>query len=171
MKLKDRVKELRRVSASELVPNKSNWRTHSPKQLSALREMIEDVGFVGVELAYEQDGQLHLIDGHARAEIAGKEKIPVLILDVDEYEAQKLLVTFDPLGAMAGCDLQKKIDLYCQFSESDNETLRTMAQDAGAISPDFEPGTSDDQGQLDELLAKIVQCSRCGMEFDLREQD
>lgn len=170
MSIRDRVKELRRISASELIPSKNNWRSHSAEQLRALREMLEDVGFVGVELAYEKDGQLHLIDGHARATIAGDEKVPVLVLDVSEHEAQKLLATFDPLGAMAGVDEQKRLDLYCQFSDSDNETLRKLAENTGSVSPEFEPGNSDDQGQLDELLPKIAQCSQCGVEFDLREQ-
>lgn len=170
MKIRDRVKELRRVPASELIPNESNWRTHSTEQLHALREMMKDVGFVGVELAYEKDGRLHLIDGHARATIAGNETVPVLVLDVNEHEAQKILVTFDPLGAMAGINEQKRLDLYCQFSDSENETLKKLAENAGAVSPDFEPGSSDDQGQLDELLPKIVQCTQCGVEFDLREQ-
>jgi hypothetical protein len=35
--------------------------------------------------------------------------------------------------------------------------------------PNFEPGTEDQQGKLDELAPKIVQCPHCGQEYDLRE--
>ena len=35
---------------------------------------------------------------------------------------------------------------------------------------DFEPGTEDDQGRLDELEPKLVSCPHCHMEFDCREQ-
>jgi ParB-like chromosome segregation protein Spo0J len=35
--------------------------------------------------------------------------------------------------------------------------------------PNFEPGTEDDQGKLDELSPKMVQCPHCGQEYDLRE--
>jgi len=35
--------------------------------------------------------------------------------------------------------------------------------------PDFSPGTEDDQGKLDELSPKMVQCPHCGQEYDLRE--
>jgi ParB-like chromosome segregation protein Spo0J len=42
--------------------------------------------------------------------------------------------------------------------------------DAMLNSPDFEPGTEDDQGQLDELEPKIVTCPNCKTEFDCREQ-
>jgi len=36
--------------------------------------------------------------------------------------------------------------------------------------PDFEPGTEDDQGQLDQLEPKMVTCPNCQKEFDCREQ-
>ncbi len=36
--------------------------------------------------------------------------------------------------------------------------------------PDFGPGTEDDQGKLDELAPKYIDCPHCGKEFDLREQ-
>ena len=37
VKIRDRVKELVRVPAGELVPSPQNWRTHSTKQRRALR--------------------------------------------------------------------------------------------------------------------------------------
>jgi ParB family transcriptional regulator, chromosome partitioning protein len=36
-------------------------------------------------------------------------------------------------------------------------------------TPDFAPGTEDDQGKLDELAPKMVTCPHCGGEWDLRE--
>jgi ParB-like chromosome segregation protein Spo0J len=36
--------------------------------------------------------------------------------------------------------------------------------------PDFDPGTEDDQGQLDQLEPKLVTCPNCRTEFDCREQ-
>jgi ParB-like chromosome segregation protein Spo0J len=36
-------------------------------------------------------------------------------------------------------------------------------------SPDFEPGTEDDQGKLDELGPKWIACPKCGSEFDARK--
>ncbi len=37
--------------------------------------------------------------------------------------------------------------------------------------PDFEPGTEEEQGKLDELSPKIVKCPHCGKEFDSRAQE
>ncbi len=45
-----------------------------------------------------------LVDGHLRAETTPDTEVPVLVLNVDEKEAAKLLASFDPLSAMAGAD-------------------------------------------------------------------
>ena len=42
---RDRIKELRRVAASELVPNPRNWRRHPARQAAALRGVLEEVGY------------------------------------------------------------------------------------------------------------------------------
>jgi ParB-like chromosome segregation protein Spo0J len=36
-------------------------------------------------------------------------------------------------------------------------------------TPDFEPATEDEQGQLDELDPKWIACPHCGKEFDARQ--
>ena len=105
MQLRDRIKSLRRVKASTLRPNPRNWRTHSASQAKALGAALEEIGFAGVCLARElPDKTLELLDGHLRAQTAADERVPVLVLDLDDAEAAKLLATFDPLGAMAGVD-------------------------------------------------------------------
>lgn len=129
MNIRDRVKELRRVNASDLAPNPKNWRTHPKGQLDALRGVLAEVGFAGAALAYElPDGTLRLIDGHARAEVAPNSEIPVLVLDVTEAEADKLLATFDPLGAMAGSDAAK-LDELLRSVQTSNEAVAGMLSD------------------------------------------
>ncbi len=103
MYIRDRIKELRRVEARELMPNAKNWRTHPESQKNALRGILAEVGFADALLARElPDGRLALIDGHLRAETTPDQKVPVLVLDVNEEEADKLLATLDPLAMMAG---------------------------------------------------------------------
>lgn len=137
MQIRDRIKELRRVKASDLRRNPKNWRTHSPAQLSAIRGVLGEIGFAGAELAREDsDGSLILIDGHARAEVSGDSMVPVLVLDVNEAEADKLLATFDPLGAMAGADSQKLEELLAEVSTEDDALramLDAMAEEHGAF--------------------------------------
>jgi hypothetical protein len=102
MQIRDRIKELRRVPAGELRPNPRNWRLHPPAQQDALRGVLAEVGYADALLARElPDGTLMLIDGHLRAETTPDAVVPVLILDVDEQEADKILLTHDPLAGMA----------------------------------------------------------------------
>jgi hypothetical protein len=111
MQIRDRVKELRRVRASELAPNPRNWRTHPQAQRDALRGVLAEVGYAGALLARElADGRLELIDGHLRAETTPDSLVPVLVLDVDEQEAIKILVSHDPLASLAGVDMEKLND-------------------------------------------------------------
>jgi hypothetical protein len=53
------------------------------------------------------EGGLMLIDGHLRAETATDARVPVLILDINEAEAAKLLAVLDSLAAMAEADTGK----------------------------------------------------------------
>ena len=91
--------------------------------------VLAEVGFAGAELARElPDGSLELIDGHARAEVAGTAAVPVLVLDVDEAEADKILATFDPIGAMAEADAVK-LDAVLREVDTGNEALQEMLAD------------------------------------------
>jgi hypothetical protein len=53
-------------------------------------------------LAYElPDGRLKLIDGHLRRDIDPEMAVDVEVLDVNEEEARALLLSIDPLSALA----------------------------------------------------------------------
>jgi DNA modification methylase len=105
MKIRDRIKELRRVRASELVPNPKNWRRHTRAQANVLKGLFAEIGYADALLTRElPDGRLMTIDGHLRAETTPDMEVPVLVLDVTEEEADKLLLTLDPLAAMAEGD-------------------------------------------------------------------
>ena len=43
--IRDRILELRRVAARELVPNPRNWRRHPARQSAALRGVLEEIGY------------------------------------------------------------------------------------------------------------------------------
>ena len=168
---RDRIKELKRVRASELKTNPKNWRTHPESQASALKGVLSEVGWADAVLARETADGLELIDGHLRKEIAPDELVPVLILDVDEAEADKILLTHDPLAAMAEANTFQ-LEQLIQSIETDSEELEAMiavmAEDSGLTPPDFQPGTEDEQGRLDQLTPMQVRCPECDCEFDAR---
>ena len=147
MNIRDRIKELRRVPADQLQPNPKNWRKHPESQANALRGVLAEVGIASAVLARETpEGGLMLIDGHLRTETLHNAEIPVLVLDVSEEEADKILATFDPLGAMA---------------ESDADALRALLEDVETGSQelaDMLTALAEDAGILDgEDAAEIVE--------------
>lgn len=164
--IRDRIVELRRVRPGDLLPNPKNWRRHPQAQAEALRAVLDEVGFADVLLARETADGLMLIDGHLRAEIAADAEVPVLVLDLDSEEADKLLLTLDPLAAMAEAGAEALERLVADV-QTDSDTLRAMidelAQNAGISPPDFRPIGEDEQSRLDERSK--VTCPECGHEF------
>ena len=93
MKIRDRIKAIRRVPARDLLPNPKNWRSHPPAQRDALQGLLAELGYCDAAIARElPDGRLQLIDGHLRCETTPDMEVPVLVLDVTDAEADKLLV-------------------------------------------------------------------------------
>lgn len=126
MKIRDRIRELRRVKARTLVPNPKNWRVHPENQKNALRGVLAEVGYADALLARElPDGSLMLLDGHLRAETTPEQEVPVLVLDVTEEEADKLLVVIDPLSSMAQQD-STQLNSLLERMETQNESMRNL---------------------------------------------
>jgi hypothetical protein len=127
--LRDRIVELRRVKAADLRTNPKNWRLHPEGQRSAVGEMLASIGFVGALAAREVNGGLELLDGHLRKDLAAESKVPVLILDLNDEEADKMLATFDPLSGLALVDGEKLDDLLRGVSLDENAEIRRMLAD------------------------------------------
>lgn len=126
MEIRDRIKELRRVKASDLKPNPKNWRGHGDTQRNALSGVLEEIGYAGAIVAYEgEGGGLTIIDGHLRADISGEETVPVLVLDVDEKEADLLLATLDPLTGLATEDEEALHELI-EGIHTDNDEVEAL---------------------------------------------
>jgi hypothetical protein len=91
--------------------------------------MLQDVGFVGAVIAREVDGKLELIDGHLRADVAADAEVPVLVVDLNDEEAAKVLATFDPLSTMAVADEAALKLLLSSMELDDNAELRKLMAD------------------------------------------
>src|SRR5215472_6212431 len=105
--IRNRIKGHRRVRAAELVPHEWNFRLHPDVQRAALQALYQEVGFARSLLAYEMaDGRLKLIDGHLRRDLDPDMEVDVEILDVNDEEARALLLSIDPLAALAQAQAQ-----------------------------------------------------------------
>ncbi len=160
MQIRDRIKELRRVKANQLRPNPKNWRTHPQAQRDALRGMLAEVGYADALLArLLPDGSLELIDGHLRAELTPDSEVPVLVLDVDEREASKLLALLDPLASLAEPDDEVLAHLVAEV-DTQNEALRQVldAMLSPAETQDAPAPEAPEEVPVPEAFQVVVEC-------------
>jgi hypothetical protein len=100
--IRNRIKGHRRVRAGDLLPHELNFRLHPELQKAALEALYHKIGFARSLLAYElPDGRLKLLDGHLRRDLDPDMEVDVEILDVNDDEARALLLSIDPLAALA----------------------------------------------------------------------
>jgi ParB-like chromosome segregation protein Spo0J len=162
MKIRDRIKELRRVPASRLRPNPKNWRVHPRSQQDALRGVLAEVGYADALVARElPDGSLELIDGHLRAETTPDQEVPVLVLDVDEKEAAKLLALLDPLAGLAETNQDALAELLSEV-ETENQAVRDVFDQMLAAPPVPELAGSPEQRPpevaVPEVFQVVIEC-------------
>ena len=162
MKIRDRIKELRRVVAGELKPNPRNWRTHPQAQRDALRGVLAEIGYADALLARElADGTLELIDGHLRAETTPDTEVPVLVLDLNDEEAAKLLALHDPLAEMSQADegllaeLVQKIETESEAVQAVLDGMLSASGPTLEIEPDAGPPPEVD---IPEVYQVVVEC-------------
>jgi len=119
------------VSVEQLHVHPKNWRLHPPDQRSALSSLLETIGIADASLAYrsERNEGLTLIDGHLRRELMDGE-VPVLILDLNDEEADALLAAHDVITTMAVPDEAELASLL--------DDITILSRDVMiAIDPDF----------------------------------
>ena len=170
MKIRNRIKELRRVRAAGLIPNMKNWRQHPQKQREALKGILAEIGYADALIAREtDDGDLVLVDGHLRAETTPDQMVPVLVLDVSEQEADKLILSMDPLSAMADVDpvaLKELIEKSDEACEALKEMHRDLADAAGLYKTE-KIASADGAKEVDLSEMKMeFCCPECGFEFN-----
>ena len=166
--------KIEQIKTADLIPYARNSRTHSDAQVAKIAASIKEFGFLNPIIT---DGQNGIVAGHGR--VLAAQKLGLATLPVIEAghltEAQKraYIIADNRLALDAGWDSDLlKIELTDLDAKGFDLTLTGF--DVGELTalfdePNFEPGTEDDQGKLDELAPKMVTCPHCGGEWDLRE--
>jgi hypothetical protein len=164
MHIRDRILELRRVKAGDLAPDPRNWRAHPAAQQDALRGLLAEIGYADALLVRQlPDGRMMIIDGHLRAETTPDAMVPVLVLDVDEVEAGRILATLDPLAGLAEADTGKLAELLREVDFKNAAVagmLANLAKDQAPAdnSEDHESGEDSDERHVPELYQVVVEC-------------
>lgn len=144
--VKDRIRQLRRVKAAALKPHPCNWRVHPPEQRAAIEALLAEIGYAGALIARElPDGSLQLIDGHLRAEVSPQADVPVLVVDLDDREAEKLLALHDPIAALARAEQLVLAELSARI-DTENAALQELLDSLAAGRGDACAGLCDSAG-------------------------
>ena len=160
MQIRDRIRELRRVKAAELRPNPRNWRTHPQNQRETLQGLLAEIGYADALLARElADGSLELLDGHLRAEATPDVEVPVLVVDLNDAEAAKLLALLDPLAGLADTDSDALASLLAEV-ETENEAVQRLLDDLLANGPPGEELAAEPPPEVPvpESFQVLVEC-------------
>ena len=156
-------------SISALTAYENNSRTHPEAQIVQIAASIKEFGFTNPVLIDEADG---VIAGHGRllaAKALGHTEVPCIVLaGLSDVQKRAYVIADNKLALNAGWDDDLlRVELGALHEDEFNmELLGFTASElsvAMGLGVDFEPGTQDDQGKLDEK-APII-CPACAHEF------
>lgn len=152
--IKDRIVEIKRVKGRDLEANARNWRTHPETQRKAMQGVLNEIGMAGSLVAYysdRNDGALTLIDGELRTELDEEAEWPVIITDLNDEEADKLLSAFDPVAYLAGVDREKQHEVMMDaLAGIDDLHMRELVDGALRDLGGDEDEEDDTQGDSDD---------------------
>jgi DNA modification methylase len=94
------------------------------------------------------DGTLELIDGHLRAETTPDMEVPVLVLDVTAEEADKLMLTLDPLASLAEANADALAALLASV-DTDSAAVGALLTELAAGELTRFPPTEPTEGLID----------------------
>jgi ParB-like chromosome segregation protein Spo0J len=165
--------QIKEIEVSKLIPYANNSRTHDDAQVAQLAASIKEFGFRNPILV---DG-VGIIAGHGRLMAArklGLEKVPTIdCSDMTETQKKAYIIADNKLALNSGWD-SDLLSLEISQLDTDGFNLELLGFNADELSSfingvNFDAGTEDDQGKLDELEPKWISCPHCGKEFDARQ--
>jgi ParB-like chromosome segregation protein Spo0J len=155
------------VEVSKLTPWLKNPRRND-ENVARVVESITRFGFGAPLVARKENGEV--IAGHTRLKAAMRLKlaqVPVRYLDISEHDAHLLALADNRLNELSPWDVDGLQEVMSEFSLEDVALAGWSSADiekmGAELSPDFQPGTEDDQGSLDSK--EKVRCPSCGHEF------
>ena len=157
---------IEQIKTEDLIPYARNSRTHSEEQTAQIAGSIREFGFTNPVLI---DGRNGIIAGHGRvmaAQKLGLESVPCIRLDhLTETQKRAYIIADNKLALNSGWDEEMLALELADLREMDFD-LDLIGFDASSIESimnppecDFQPGTENDQGKLDEKSP--IECPHC----------
>ena len=161
--------KVERRDLGSLLPYAKNSRTHSDAQVAQIAASMKEWGWT-TPILIDESGQI--IAGHGRilaARKLGYDQAPVMVAEGwSDAKKRAYVIADNKLALNSGWD-SELLRLELDELHAEDFDMALLGFDAGELSEamglgaDFEPGTEDDQGKLDEKDPTI--CPACGHEF------
>ena len=157
----------RRVEA--LIPYARNSRTHSDAQVAQIAASVREFGWTNPVLI---DGDNGIIAGHGRVLAArklGMDDVPCIELaGLTDAQRRAYIIADNKLALNGGWDDELLAIELGELNAAEFDMALIGFDAAGlalamGLGADFEAGTEEDQGKLDEKSPTI--CPACGHEF------
>jgi len=162
------------LKTSDLIPYINNSRTHSDEQVAQVAASIKEFGFTNPILIDEDGG---IIAGHGRLLAAKKLKldnVPTITLEgLTDAQRKAYIIADNKLALNAGWDFEvlamelgqlKDLDFNIDIIGFDSNEMIDILGDVN-----FSPSNEDEQGKLDELDPKWIECPHCSKTFNERD--
>ena len=163
-----RSRDITLVPIDEIRLNPKNRNKHTPEQIERLAELIKYQGFRNPMVISNRSGIAIAGEGryHA-AKLLGMTHVPVTRQDFDSEEQEYAYgISDNAIAAWAEIDLS---GINIDIGDIGPIDIDMLGLRNFNVVPEFEPGTEDDQGKLDQKQPKVVQCPNCGENFDANE--
>jgi site-specific DNA-methyltransferase (adenine-specific) len=155
----------------DIVPYENNPRVND----NAVEAVVKSIQEFGFQQPIVVDKHGVIVAGHTRlkaAQAMGLKKCPVHVAEnLTEQQIKAYRLADNRVGELATWDKSKLAVEVQELSDIGFDLDVTGFELKDIEPPDFEPGTEDDQGRLDQLEPKIETCPECGLTFDLREHE
>lgn len=157
-----KAKKIEKELVSKIKPNPKNRNNHSKEQIERLCKIIMYQGFRNPLIISNRSG--YLVAGHGRllaAKELGIKEVPVIYQDFDDEDQEYTAAVSDnAISSWAELDLS---GINADIPELGPFDIDLLGIKDFTVVPEFEPGTLEDQGKLDEK--KPVECPNCGHKF------
>ena len=150
--IRNRIKEVRVMPFADVKGNPQNFRLHPEFQQRALNEAVATVGFASIPLAYysaRNGGALTWVDGNLRGDLFHAYEGEVAVLDIDDAEADMLMLTLDPIAALAqshGSALEEaiaRVQEGIEVPEAVQDLFDRLVELNGMMTGDFDMRVED----------------------------
>jgi ParB-like chromosome segregation protein Spo0J len=166
--------EIIKKPIDSLIPYAKNARVHDEAQIAQIAGSIKEFGFNNPVLIDKDNG---IIAGHGRVMAArklGLTEVPTILLDHLNETQRKAYILADNRIAINSTWDNEMLSLEL-MDIKDDVSLAMLGFNVDELdnilsNKNFEAGTIDDQGKLDEIKPKYVACPDCGHEFDANDK-